>query len=104
MCRTYHEIALDEVELVRKALTSGIALSTLDLVVVIVKTGDVGVGELGDLAGRATNTAADVQDLHASLDADLHGEVVLMAGNSLIEGLADRVAAEMEALAPAVLV
>lgn len=76
----------------------------LDLVVVVVEAGDVGAGELGDLAGRAANAAADVEDLHALLDAHAVGEVVLVTGNGLVEGLADGEAAEVEGLAPAVLV
>ena len=78
--------------------------STLDLVVVVVQAGDVGTSKLGNLTSRATDTAADIEDTHVLLDADLVGEVVLVAGNSLVEGLADGVAAEVEGLAPAVLV
>ncbi len=62
------------------------------------------IGELSNLAGRATNTAADVEDLHAGLDTDLHGEEVLMTSNGLVEGLAWRIPAEVEALAPTILV
>lgn len=102
--RPYHEIALHELELVRETLLFRIARGTLDLVVVVVETGDVGVGELGNLPCGAANAAADVEDLHAGLDADLHGKVVFVARNGLVEGLADRVPAEVEALAPAILV
>lgn len=61
-------------------------------------------GKLGYLAGRTADTAAHVKDLHTLLDADTVGEVVLMAGNGLVEGLAVGEAAEVEGLAPTVLV
>lgn len=101
---TYHEVALDKLELVRETLLGGVPRGAVDLVVVVVEAGDMRVGELGNLPGGAANTAADVKNLHALLDADLHGQVVLVARNGLVERLADRVAAEVEALAPAILV
>ncbi len=101
---TYHEVTLDELELVRETLLGGVPRGAVDLVVVVVEAGDVRVGELGNLPRGAADTAADVENLHVLLDADLHGQVVLVARDSLVEGLADRVAAEVEALAPAILV
>jgi hypothetical protein len=76
----------------------------LDLVVVVVQAGDVGIGELCNLARRSTDTAADVEDLHTFLDANLTCQVVFVTGNGLVEGFAVRETAEMEALAPAILV
>lgn len=99
-----HEIALDVTELVRELLLLRIVCGTLNLVVVVVETSDVSAGELGNLAGRSSDTAADIKNLHALLDADLSGQVVLVAGNGLVERLSVRVAAEVEGLAPAVLV
>ena len=99
-----HKVALDEAQLVAQTLALGVAGGALDLVVVVVQTDDVGVSELDDLARGATDTTADIQDPHAGLDVDLVGEVVLMAGNGLVEGLALGEAAEMERGAPAVLV
>ena len=64
----------------------------------------MGAGELGNLAGGAADTAADVEDLHALLDTHAVGEVVLVAGNGLVERLARGEAAEVEGLAPAILV
>ncbi len=78
--------------------------STVNLVVVVVETGDVRIGELGNLARRSADTTANVQHLHALLDADLRGKVVLVAGNGLVERLAGGESAEVEALAPSVLV
>jgi hypothetical protein len=49
----------------------------------------VSVGELGNLPRRAANTAANVENLHAGLDSNLHGKVVLVARDGLVEGLAD---------------
>lgn len=99
-----HEVALDELELAREAVTNSVVGGTVDLVVVVVEAGDVGIGELGDFARRATDTATNIENLHALLDADLGSEVVLVTGNSLVEGLAGGETAEVEALAPAILV
>jgi hypothetical protein len=101
---TYHEISLHELELTRKAFPYCIAGGASNLVVVVVEAGNVGVGELGNLSGRPADTAANVEDLHAWLDADLSGQEVLVASNGLVEGLTRRIAAEVEALSPAVLV
>lgn len=102
--KTHHEVALDKGQLLGEALLGSVVGSTLDLVVVVVQAGDVGTSELGNLTSRATDTAADIENAHVLLDADLVGEVVLVAGNGLVEGLAEGVAAEVEGLAPTVLV
>lgn len=77
---------------------------TLNLVVVVVETSDVSAAELGNLTSRATNTATNIEDLHALLDADAVGKVVLMSGNGLVKRLAEGETAEVERLAPSVLV
>ena len=77
---------------------------TVDLVIVVVQTGDVCAGELGHLASWSTNTAADIQHLHALLDTNVVSQVVLVASNGLVERLAIGETAEVEALAPAVLI
>lgn len=77
---------------------------SVDLVVVVVETSDVAAGELCNLAGRATDTAADIEDFHALLDANGVSQVVLVTGNCLVKGLAVGESAEVERLAPAVLV
>jgi hypothetical protein len=64
----------------------------------------VGTGELGDLAGRTADTAADIEDLHSLLDANAVGKIVLVTGDGLMERLAMGKAAEMERLSPSVLV
>lgn len=76
----------------------------LDLVVVVVQTGDVGTSEFGNFTSRATNATADIKDLHATLDVDAVGEVVLMSSDGLIERFAVGEAAKVEGLSPAVLV
>lgn len=103
-CATHHEIALDEGKLICQALFLGVVGSPLDLVVVVVETRDVSTGELGDLACRPANAAADIQHFHALLDADLVGKIMLVSGNGLIEAFSERVAAKMERLAPTVFV
>jgi len=62
------------------------------------------IGEFGDFSGGPSDTAANIKNLHSSLDTDLGSKVVLVASDGLIEGLARGVAAEVEALAPAILV
>jgi hypothetical protein len=57
--------------LVRQALLRGIPSGALNLVVVVVQSGDVGAGELCNLSSRATNTAANVKDFVSILDANL---------------------------------
>lgn len=85
----YHEVTLDVCQLVRKLLLLRVVDRTVDLVVVVVQTGDVCASELGDLSCGSTDTAANIKDLHALLDADLVCKIVFMAGNGLVEGLAD---------------
>lgn len=77
---------------------------SVDLVVIVVETSYVGARELGNLSGRSTNTAAYVKDLHSLLDPDAMGKVVFVTGDGLTEGLAMGEAAEVERLAPSVLV
>lgn len=101
---TYHEVTLHKLKLVRQTLLRGIVGGSVDLVVVVVKTGNMAASELRDFARRTTDTTSDVKNLHALRDADLMGEVVLMPGNSLVEWLAVGKAAEVEGLAPAILV
>jgi hypothetical protein len=100
----YHEVTLDKVELVRKALLCSVVGGSLDLVVVVVETSDVCARELDNLSGRATNTTTNIKDLHVVLEVHDVGEVVLVAGNGLFERLAVGETAEVERLAPAVLV
>lgn len=77
---------------------------TVDLVVVVVQAGDMTSGKLGNFARRATNTAPNVEHLHALFDSDRVREIVLVASNRLEEGLAVRKAAEVEGLAPSILI
>jgi hypothetical protein len=99
-----HEVALGEGDLLVKTLLLGVHGAALNLVVVVVEAHDVAAGELGDLSCGTTDTAADVQHSCALLDAHLQGQVVLVSCGGLLEGLALAVAAEVETLAPAILV
>lgn len=100
----YHKVTLDVSQLVRKLLLLCVVNRTVNLVVVVVQTGDVCAGEFGDLSCGSADTAANIKDLHALLDANLVCKVVLMTGNGLVEGLADGETAEVERLAPSELV
>lgn len=99
-----HEVTLDEVHLVGEALLLGVVGGTVDLVVVVVQTGDMSTAELDHLAGGTTDTTANIQNLHAVLETGLHGEVVLVAGDSLVEGLTVGETAEVEGGAPTIFV
>ena len=93
---TNHEISLDEVQLVCKALLLGISCCALNLVVVVVQAGDVCASELGNFSCWASNSTADVEDFVAVFDANFGGEVVFMAGNGLIEWFTVCETAEVE--------
>lgn len=101
---TNHKVTLDELKLVREALLSCISCGTLDLVVVVVQTGNVCTGELGNFSCRASHTAPNVEDFVAVLNADFGGEVMFMACNGLVERFSVCEAAEMKGLSPSVLV
>lgn len=99
-----HEVALNKGHLVRKALLVRVVRSAVDLVVVVVQTGNVSASELDHLAGRTTDTTANIQNLHILRDTSLEGKVVLVAGNGLVERLTVGEAAEVEGRTPSVLV
>lgn len=101
---TYHEITLHERQLVRHTLLRAVVRGTLDLIIVVVKARNVAASEFSNFAGRAADTATNVQHLHAVLDADLVCKVMFMSGNGLVKVLANRVSAEVERLAPPVLI
>ena len=102
--RSYHEVTLDKVELVRKTLLSSVVGGSLNLVVVVVETSNICARELDNLSSRATNTTTNIQDLHVVLEVHDVGEVVFVTGESLSERLAECETAEVEGLAPTVLV
>lgn len=76
----------------------------LNLVVIVVQAGNVSAGKLGNLTSGTANTTTDIKDLHVFSDANAVGEVMLVAGNGLIERLAGREAAKVERLAPSIFV
>jgi len=83
------EVTLDEGGVFGQAILARIGLATLDLVGVVVETSDVcAAGRLDDLAEGTTDTAADIQNFHSLLQAELDGEVGLMAVDVLLEGIA----------------
>jgi hypothetical protein len=101
---TNHEITLDKLQLVGHALLCGVSGCALDLVVVVVQAGDMCARELCDFSGWSTDTTSNIQDFVSILDTDLCGEVVFVAGNGLVEVFSICVTAEVERLAPSVLV
>lgn len=99
-----HEVTLGEAELVRQTITLSIPRRTLDLVVVVVEADNIGICELDNLTSRATNTTADIQNLHTILNLHAVSKVVFVTGNGLEEGFAAGESAEMERGSPSVLV
>lgn len=75
-----HKIPLFEINQVAQSSLFRVLSSPGDLEIVVVQPGDPGVGKVGDLTGGATDTAADVEDLHTGLDTDLGSEVVFVTG------------------------
>jgi hypothetical protein len=94
--RTHHEITLDVCQLIRQTLLLGIPCSTVNLVVIVVQSSDVCTGKFGNLSGWPTNTTSNVENFVTVFDADFGREVVLVAGNSLIEGFTICETAEVE--------
>ena len=90
--------------MVCKTLLLGISSSTLNLIVIVVQTGDVCTRELCDFSGWSTNTTADIEDFVSVFDTNLRGEVVFVTGNGLVEGFTVCETAEVERLAPTVFV
>ena len=101
---TYHEVAFGELELVRETLLLGISCCAFNLVIVVVQANDVDAGELDDLSGGSSNTAAHVEHSHVVVQTHLVSEIVLVAGNGSVEVLAVGKAAEVETLPPPILV
>lgn len=67
-------------------------------------TSDVGSTHASDIAGRSTNTAAHIQDLHALLDAGIVDNTTLVTQNRILEGLAPELVGEVEGFTPSILV
>jgi hypothetical protein len=101
---TYHEITLDELQLIGQTLLLSISCGTLNLVVIVVQSGNVCSGELGDLSGGTSYTASNIQHFVTILDTDFRGEVVFVTGNGLVERFTVGKSTEMERLTPSVFV
>lgn len=102
--RTYHEIPFCETQLVGEPFLVCIPRGPIDLVIVVVQPRDVDAGEFGDFPGGPADAAADVEDFHAVAQGHHVCEVVLVAGDGLVEAFAVGKAAEVEGAAPAVFV
>ena len=88
----------------RKALFLRIPRCALDLVVVVVQSNDVHTTELDNLASGSSHTTADIKHPHVVTESHHVRQVVLVAGNGLVEVFAERIAAKVETLTPAILV
>jgi hypothetical protein len=76
----FQEIPLDKCDLVREAGLCGILPRTSDLEFVVIQPDNVCVRKLGNLTGRSTNAAPNVQDPHARLDRHLGCKEMLVSG------------------------
>jgi hypothetical protein len=65
---TDHKVSLYKIQLVRKTLLCSISSGSLDLVVIVVESSDLGSGELGNLSSWTAHTTADIEDFHAIPD------------------------------------
>jgi hypothetical protein len=68
--RTNHEITLDKLQLVGHTLPLSIPCSTLDLVVIVVQTGDVCASKFSNLSCGSTNTTSNIENFITIFDAD----------------------------------
>src|SRR5690606_22604665 len=100
----YHEVALDELVLVANAGLLGVVGRTFNLVVVVVESDDIDASEAGHLAGRTSDTASNIEDIHVLFKAHLEGKVVLVASNGLVEILTLVESTKVKRLSPSVLV
>ncbi|KAH3671007.1 hypothetical protein OGAPHI_000718 [Ogataea philodendri] len=99
-----HEVALHKRELVVQLELLGVVVGSLDLVVVVVQTNNLTVGEPSDLSGRASNTASDIQHLHVFAESHLQSKVMFVSGHGLSKGLTFVVSGKVERRAPTILV
>ncbi|KAH3682421.1 hypothetical protein WICPIJ_006607 [Wickerhamomyces pijperi] len=68
-----HEITLDEFQLLFQVELLSVVVGLLDLVIVVVQTGDMSTSESGNFSSWATNTTTDIKDLPAFFDTNLAG-------------------------------
>lgn len=99
-----HKVALNELVLIRQPTKFCVVRRTIDLVVIVVQSDNVDAGKSSNLPSRTANTAANIENSHPFSETHHVCEVVLMAGDSLVKGLAFVEATEVERLAPAVFV
>ena len=76
----------------------------MKLIVVVVEAYYVAAGKFYHLSGWTADSTPDVKDIGVLFEADLEGEVVFVAGDSLVETLTWGESAEVEGCAPAILV
>ena len=78
--------------------------SPIDLIIVVIQSDDVHVGEFDDFSGRSTYTATDVQDGHSVSQAHHMREIMFMTRNGLVESFAICETAEVERASPSVFI
>lgn len=88
----------------RKALLLRISRCTFDLVIVVVQSSNVCAGEFGNLSRRATDTTSNIKNFVSILNTNLGRQVMLVAGNCLVEWFTICESAEVERLSPSVLI
>ena len=93
---TYHEVTLDEIQLITQTLLLRIMRRTLNLIIIVIETSDMCARELCDFSCWSSNTTSYIQNPLAILQLHLCSEVMFVAGDGLVEWFTVSVAAEME--------
>ena len=88
----------------RQSLICGVSSRTFDLIIIVVQSSDMSASEFHNLPSWSANTTTDIENLHSLLDADLICEIMFMSGNGLLKWFTVCKPAEMERLAPAILI
>jgi hypothetical protein len=98
---TYHEVVLDERDLVRKTSLSRKCSGPLDLVAVVVHSNNLATSKGSNLSGWTTDTTAYVEDSVVVFDTNHVGKVMLMASQCLYQRFFWSKSTKMEGLSPA---
>jgi hypothetical protein len=69
----FHKVSLPEIDQMTESSLLSVLPRTSDLEIVIVHSGDGGIGEMSDLTSGTSDTAPHVEDFHSFFKTDLGG-------------------------------
>lgn len=98
MFRELHEVTLHKGDLVLQTSVLRVLPRSANLEVVVVKSDNLRVGELGNFTCGAADTAANVEDAHTGTKDHVRGEIMLMTGQGSKESLSFVETREVEGL------